>query len=103
MSASCNREDLFQSSKVRVVEEGDAVVSQGLRGLGKASPNDADCWMYIESYKETFHVLFPALAQLDDLESELLHFLLARRAGEHQHTDDDSSDVKHTIFGRHLG
>lgn len=72
-----------------------------VRKLSKAFPSDADCWIFLKSYKETSHVLFPAVEHLDDLESELLQFLLARRAA--QDVDEEGSTItEHTIFGKDL-
>ncbi|KAK0647214.1 hypothetical protein DIS24_g7943 [Lasiodiplodia hormozganensis] len=62
--------------------------------LAAALPSDADCWTLLKSYKETSWVLFPVIEDVDELESELLQFLLARRAS--------SGITERTIYGRKL-
>ncbi|GME40218.1 hypothetical protein GTA08_BOTSDO10819 [Neofusicoccum parvum] len=70
--------------------------------LCNALPNDSDCWNLLKYHKETAHTVFPAIADIDKLESELLRFLIARGGST---TDEDGSIsgvTEQTIFGKDL-
>lgn len=70
--------------------------------LCNALPNDSDCWNLLKYHKETAHTVFPAIADIEKLESELLRFLIAR--GGSQTNDDGSISgvTEQTIFGKDL-
>ncbi|GME27364.1 hypothetical protein GTA08_BOTSDO10819 [Neofusicoccum parvum] len=70
--------------------------------LCNALPNDSDCWNLLKYHKETAHTVFPAIADIDKLESELLRFLIARGGST---TDEDGSIsgvTEQTIYGKDL-
>ncbi|KKY26309.1 putative fungal specific transcription [Diplodia seriata] len=56
--------------------------------LCNALPNDSDCWNLLKYHKETAHTVFPAIADIEKLESELLRFLIARGGSQ---TSEDGS------------
>ncbi|KAL1633464.1 hypothetical protein SLS56_002849 [Neofusicoccum ribis] len=70
--------------------------------LCNALPNDSDCWNLLKYHKETAHTVFPAIADIEKLESELLRFLIARGGST---TDEDGSIsgvTEQTIYGKDL-
>lgn len=70
--------------------------------LCNALPNDSDCWNLLKYHKETAHTVFPAIADIEKLESELLRFLIAR-GGSHTAEDGSVTGVtEQSIFGKDL-
>ncbi len=46
--------------------------------LANAFPSDSECLSFFRSYRETAHVVYPAVADIEAVESELLLFLINR-------------------------
>ncbi|KAL0257788.1 hypothetical protein SLS55_006952 [Diplodia seriata] len=70
--------------------------------LCNALPNDSDCWNLLKYHKETAHTVFPAIADIEKLESELLRFLIARGGSQTSEDGSVSGVTEQTIFGKDL-
>ena len=46
--------------------------------LCKLIPTDADCHQFLRQYRDTTHILFPGVVDIDQLESDLTRFLIER-------------------------
>jgi len=44
-------------------------------------PTNADCLQYLRQYRDTAHILFPAIMNMQRFEAEVTRFLVARTAG----------------------
>jgi hypothetical protein len=53
--------------------------------LANALPNDSECLSFFRCYRETAHVVYPAVADVEGIESDLLLFLI-NRASSQTHT-----------------
>ncbi|OAG03521.1 uncharacterized protein CC84DRAFT_1095778 [Paraphaeosphaeria sporulosa] len=51
---------------------------QRAQELANALPNDTECLSFFRSYRETAHVVYPAVADIEGVESDLLLFLINR-------------------------
>ncbi|KAL9092187.1 MAG: hypothetical protein Q9159_000946 [Coniocarpon cinnabarinum] len=66
--------------------------------LRKVLPSDAECTETFRQYKEGAHVLYPAIADIESFESELLAFLANRRTNDQTmnlQVTNDSMDGVH--------
>ncbi|KAF2147141.1 uncharacterized protein K452DRAFT_217301 [Aplosporella prunicola CBS 121167] len=74
--------------------------------LCNALPNDSDCWNLLKYHKETAHVVYPAVADIEKLESELLRFLITRGGSRTNEEDGSVTGVtgvtEQSIFGKDL-
>ncbi|KAF2877862.1 hypothetical protein BDV95DRAFT_4903 [Massariosphaeria phaeospora] len=50
--------------------------------LANALPNDSECLSFFRSYRETAHVVYPAVADVEAVESDLLLFLINRASSQ---------------------
>lgn len=50
--------------------------------LANALPNDAECLSFFRSYRETAHIVYPAVADIETIESDLLLFLINRASSQ---------------------
>jgi hypothetical protein len=50
--------------------------------LANALPNDAECLNFFRCYRETAHVVYPAVADIETIESDLLLFLINRASAQ---------------------
>ena len=50
--------------------------------LANALPNDGECLSFFRCYKETAHVVYPAVAEIESIESDLLLFLINRASAQ---------------------
>lgn len=50
--------------------------------LANALPNDAECLSFFRCYRETAHVVYPAVADIEGIESDLLLFLINRASSQ---------------------
>ncbi|KIX02215.1 uncharacterized protein Z518_08154 [Rhinocladiella mackenziei CBS 650.93] len=49
-----------------------------VREVCKLLPSDADCFQYLRQYRDNAHVLFPGVVDINELETDLTKFLIAR-------------------------
>ncbi|KAK8242473.1 fungal-specific transcription factor domain-containing protein [Phyllosticta capitalensis] len=70
--------------------------------LCNALPNDSDCWNLLKYHKETAHVVFPAVADIEKLESELLRFLISRGSSRTNEDGSITGVTEQSIFGKDL-
>jgi hypothetical protein len=71
-----------------------------LQGLCKLLPSNADCLQYFKQYRDTAHILFPAVVDINTFESELTHFLI-RRGDVHTGSRSDNLTVR-DVYGKSL-
>ncbi|KAF2268405.1 hypothetical protein CC78DRAFT_367226 [Lojkania enalia] len=50
--------------------------------LANAFPSDSECLNFFRSYRETAHVVYPAVADVDGIEQDLLLFLINRASSQ---------------------
>ncbi|KAF2711666.1 hypothetical protein K504DRAFT_226630 [Pleomassaria siparia CBS 279.74] len=50
--------------------------------LANALPNDSECLSFFRCYRETAHVVYPAVADVEGIESDLLLFLINRASSQ---------------------
>ncbi|KAJ4346595.1 uncharacterized protein N0V89_010526 [Didymosphaeria variabile] len=55
---------------------------QRAQELANALPNDAECLSFFRCYRETAHVVYPAVADIEGIESDLLLFLINRASAQ---------------------
>jgi hypothetical protein len=55
---------------------------QRARELANAFPNDAECLSFFRCYRETAHVVYPAVGDIETIESDLLLFLINRASSQ---------------------
>lgn len=65
--------------------------------LANALPNDAECLSFFRSYRETAQVVYPAVADVDTVESDMLLFLINRASSQ-----GNSGVTEQLIFGQSL-
>ncbi|KAF2083786.1 hypothetical protein K490DRAFT_50828 [Saccharata proteae CBS 121410] len=70
--------------------------------LCNALPNDSDCWNLLKYHKETAHVVYPAIADIEKLESELLRFLITRGSAGVNEDGSITGVTEQSIFGKDL-
>jgi hypothetical protein len=63
-------------------------------------PTDADCVRIFRSYRDSAHILFPAIVDIEQFEYDLTSFLTTRRNGSLK--PRESEDVKQEVFGKDL-
>lgn len=63
-------------------------------------PKDADCLEYFRYYRDTAHVIFPAIIDIEGFESELTNFLVLRDSEEISIMVNE--DGKQEVYGRNL-
>jgi hypothetical protein len=63
--------------------------------LANALPSDSECLGFFRCYRDTAHVVYPAIADLEGIESDLLPFLIKRASS--QGTDGISEEL---IYGK---
>lgn len=64
--------------------------------LANALPSDSECLSFFRCYRETAHVVYPAVADIETVESELLLFLINRASS--QSTEDGITEQ--LIYGK---
>jgi hypothetical protein len=63
-------------------------------------PQDADCLQYVRHYRDTAHVLFPAIVDMQQFEGQVTGFLMARMA---MSTDPDMPrPTERDVYGRNV-
>jgi hypothetical protein len=52
--------------------------STRVREICKIIPSDADCFQFLRQYRDVAHILYPAVVDIDQLETDLTQFLISR-------------------------
>ncbi|KAF2203891.1 hypothetical protein GQ43DRAFT_461173 [Delitschia confertaspora ATCC 74209] len=65
--------------------------------LANAIPSDSECLSFFRSYRETAHVVYPAVADVEQFESDLLLFLINRASSQ-----TGSGVTEEAIFGKNF-
>jgi Fungal Zn(2)-Cys(6) binuclear cluster domain len=68
--------------------------------LCRLLPADADCLQYFQQYRDTAHVLYPGVVDINQFESDLTHFLI-NRANRAANMDAESL-TEQNIYGMNL-
>lgn len=71
-----------------------------LEGLCKLLPSDADCLQYFRSYRDTAHIIFPAVVDINQFENDLTHFLI-RRASATSRAEPENIAMQ-DVYGKSL-
>jgi hypothetical protein len=71
-----------------------------LEGLCKLLPSNADCLQYFKQYRDTAYILFPAVVDIHQFESDLTHFLIRR--GDANNSGRQATLTVQDIYGRSL-
>lgn len=69
-------------------------------GLCKLLPSDADILQFFRHYRDTAHVLYPAVADIRQFESDLTHFLVSRAANAAN--GNGESHTEQDVYGKSL-
>jgi hypothetical protein len=68
--------------------------------LCKLIPTDADCRQFLRQYRDTAHIIYPGVVDIDQLESDLTQFLIERSSQSiHPHNDIVESS---NVYGKTL-
>lgn len=68
--------------------------------LSNALPSDSECLSFFRCYRETAHIVYPAVADIDQFESDLLLFLINRASA--QSNQANSGVTEEVIYGKNL-
>ncbi|OCL08497.1 hypothetical protein AOQ84DRAFT_376712 [Glonium stellatum] len=68
--------------------------------LSNALPSDSECLSFFRCYRETAHIVYPAVADIDQFESDLLLFLINRASA--QSNQSDGGVTEEAIYGKNL-
>ena len=71
-----------------------------LEGLCKLLPSDDDCLQYFKSYRDTAHIIFPAVVDIAQFDSDLTRFLI-KRAG-YQSKPQPGNVTIQDVYGKTL-
>ena len=71
-----------------------------IQQLSTMLPKDADCLEYFRYYRDTAHVIFPAIVDIEHFESELTNFLILRDSDEIGIIANE--DGKQEVYGKSL-
>jgi hypothetical protein len=71
-----------------------------LEGLCKLLPSNPDCMAYFKHYRDTAYILFPAVVDINQFETDLTHFLFRR--GEANNSGRPVNLTVQDIFGKSL-
>jgi hypothetical protein len=69
--------------------------------LAQAIPEDAECNRLFQAYRDTGHVVYPAIVDIQTFESDLLQFLITR-GQEQASTSMDGGIDERSIYGKSL-
>lgn len=67
----------------------------------KLLPSDADCFQFLRQYRDTAHILYPGVVDLDQLEAELTQFLVSR-SSQPLEVSSSNVDGSSTVYGKSL-
>lgn len=71
--------------------------------LAGALPNDQECLNFFRYYRETAQVVYPAVADVEKLEADLLLFLLSRANAQADNPDNANGGItEHSIYAKNL-
>jgi hypothetical protein len=71
-----------------------------LEGLCKLLPSNADCLQYFKQYRDTAYILFPAVVDIHQFETDLTHFLIRR--GDANNSGRQITLTVQDIYGKSL-
>jgi hypothetical protein len=66
----------------------------------KIVPSDADCFQFLRQYRDVAHILYPAVVDVDQLETDLTQFLITRSS--QQPPLDNYVNASSTVYGKNL-
>ncbi|KAF2495336.1 hypothetical protein BU16DRAFT_460954 [Lophium mytilinum] len=69
--------------------------------LANALPTDSECLSFFRCYRETAHIVYPAVADIEQFESDILLFLI-NRASAQSSNDGPTGVTEETIYGKSL-
>ncbi|OCK78467.1 hypothetical protein K432DRAFT_301936 [Lepidopterella palustris CBS 459.81] len=69
--------------------------------LSNALPSDSECLSFFRCYRETAHIVYPAVADIEQFESDLLLFLI-NRASAQSSTEPNNGVTEEVIYGKNL-
>lgn len=72
-----------------------------LNELATALPGDQECLGFFRSHRETAHIIYPAIAEIDKFESDLLLFLLNRASSKSDGTGNQGIEEQ-SIYGKNF-
>ena len=74
--------------------------STRVREICKIIPCDADCFHFLRQYRDVAHILYPAVVDIDQLETDLTQFLIGRSSN--QPSIDSYVNASSPVYGKSL-
>ena len=74
--------------------------STRVREICKIIPSDADCFQFLRQYRDVAHILYPAVVDIDQLETDLTQFLIGRST--QQLPKDNHVNSSSVVYGKSL-
>lgn len=71
-----------------------------VREICKLIPSDADCFQFLRQYRDVAHILYPAVVDIDQLETDLTQFLISRAT--QQLPIESSVSSSSVVYGKNL-
>jgi hypothetical protein len=71
-----------------------------VREICKIIPSDADCFQFLRQYRDVAHILYPAVVDIDQLETDLTQFLIGRST--QPLPIDNYVNASSTVYGKSL-
>ncbi len=71
-----------------------------VREICKIIPSDADCFQFLRQYRDVAHILYPAVVDIDQLETDLTQFLIGRSS--QQLPIDSYVNASSLVYGKTL-
>ena len=71
-----------------------------VREICKIIPSDADCFQFLRQYRDVAHILYPAVVDIDQLETDLTQFLIGRSS--QQLPIDSYVNASLLVYGKSL-
>lgn len=70
--------------------------------LANALPTDSECLSFFRCYRETAHIVYPAVADIEQFESDLLLFLINRASAQSNSDGSNTGVTEEIIYGKSL-
>lgn len=71
-----------------------------VREICKIVPSNADCFQFLRQYRDVAHILYPAVVDIDQLETDLTEFLIGRSSQQLQ--TETYVNASSTVYGKSL-